>query len=222
MSRLPILVKERAQKLRRKGYSIREITKKLNIGQGTASVWLRNIRLSPSAQKRLLSRIKKGQFVSAQNKKARTVALNESLFLDALKDFRNLKLSRDIRRLICAMLYWCEGAKDYSYISFTNSDPKLVRRFIDLLVNDFGVTRRKIWARLHLHKYHNSRKQLKFWSRALDLDLGQFRQPFIKPNTGKRIRENYPGCVNISYYDSILARKILYLSRAYLGYGGVS
>ena len=46
MSRLPIEIKEKAFGLRKKGYSIKEIAKKLNIAQSTSSLWVRDIELN--------------------------------------------------------------------------------------------------------------------------------------------------------------------------------
>lgn len=46
-------IKQRAEFLRKRGFSIKEIAKKLSISPGTASLWLKNVSLS----KRALSRI---------------------------------------------------------------------------------------------------------------------------------------------------------------------
>jgi orotate phosphoribosyltransferase-like protein len=54
--RLPQETKEKAIKLRKNGYSLKEISEKLNIAKSTASVWLRNIKLTQKAKKRLKKR----------------------------------------------------------------------------------------------------------------------------------------------------------------------
>lgn len=217
MSRLPIEIKEQAINLRKRGYSLREIVRILNIGQGTASVWLRDIILSDKAKTRLLSRIKKGQYVAAENKKAKTAAINSELFNAAKNQITRIKLDKNVGQLMCSMIYWCEGCKDDNQVQFTNSDPKLAKLFMDLLEKYFGVSRKKFRVSLHIHEYHNYSKQLKFWLEKLNISKEQFHKPYLKPNTGKRIRDNYPGCASIRYYDTMLARKLLTLAKAYLG-----
>ncbi len=46
-------LKEKAISLRKQGYSIKEIAAELNIAQSTSSLWLSNIILNSTAQKRL-------------------------------------------------------------------------------------------------------------------------------------------------------------------------
>lgn len=217
MSRLPLEIKDKALNYRKRGYSLREIVKILGIAQSTASLWAREVRLSNKAKKRLLSKIRKGQYIAAENKKARTVAFNLELLNKAKEQISKSELNKNIGQLICAMIYWCEGNKDSSSgIGFTNSDPNLTRNFLDLLEGFFSINRKKIVARLHLHEYHNSEKQMKFWAKKISISQKQFRKPYTKPNTGKRIRNNYPGCISVRYYDSILARKLLYLAQAFM------
>ena len=217
MSRLPLEIKERALNYRKKGYSLREIIKILGIAQSTASLWSREVRLSNKAKKRLLSKIKKGQYIAAENKKARTASLNFELLNRAKEQISKIKFNKDIGQLICAVIYWCEGCKDDGQVQLTNSDPHLSKLFIDFLETYFNTSRDKFKITLHIHEYHNYQNQLDFWSRNLDIPKSQFYKPYIKPHTGRRIRENYPGCVSIRCYDTMLARRLLAIAKAYLG-----
>lgn len=211
-----IELKSKVLELRSRGYSIKELAKQFNISKSTVSVWTRDIKLSNSARARLLSRIKFGQYISGQIKKERTDKLKRSLTHQAVKDVASLKHNDLTAKVLCAIIYWCEGNKQDNSVRFTNSDPYLVRCFMDLLVKHFQVSRKKFKARIHLHGYHDSAVQTKFWSQKLNISTGQFDKPYLKPNTRKRIRENYPGCINICYYDTIVARKLLYLAKAFL------
>lgn len=58
----PIDIKEKAIHLRKSGYSLKEIAQKLDIAKSTASMWLDNILIPPSAQKRLQKRKILGQY----------------------------------------------------------------------------------------------------------------------------------------------------------------
>ena len=162
-------------------------------------------------------KITKGQFFGAQKRREYGDNKNKLLKEEARKEFSLITPNLN-GRIICAMIYWCEGAKEYkSGIAFTNSDPDLTRLFLDSLIKYFPVKKERIVARLHLHEYHDPKKQHLFWSKALGIPLDRFQKFYLKPHTGKVVRENYPGCVSIRYYDSIVARKILYLSQAFLG-----
>ena len=177
--------KQKSLILRRKGHSLKEISQFLNVSKSTVSVWVRDVYLSDKAKSRLLLKITKGQFFGAQKRREYGDNKNKLLKEEARKEFS--LITPDLNgRIICAMIYWCEGAK-------------------------------RIVARLHLHEYHDPKKQHLFWSKALGIPLDRFQKFYLKPHTGKVVRENYPGCVSIRYYDSIVARKILYLSQAFLG-----
>ncbi|NQU83696.1 MAG: hypothetical protein HQ536_03210, partial [Parcubacteria group bacterium] len=60
----PLKIKEKAIKLRKKGYSLKEISEKLKIAKGTASIWLNDVKLSQKAQERLQKREILGQYKS--------------------------------------------------------------------------------------------------------------------------------------------------------------
>ncbi|MEK7583233.1 MAG: helix-turn-helix domain-containing protein [Patescibacteria group bacterium] len=209
--------KEQAIKLRLKGLSLKEISLKLNVSKGTVSIWVRDVKLSQKATERIIRRIQMGRYVSAERKKQRSSDLFLKLLSEARKEIDDIHLPLNIERLLCVMIYWCEGTKDYrNGVVFTNSDPYLVRCFMDLLVRGFGAKRIKFIARLHLHEYHNPKIQQAVWSKQLELSASQFRNPYLKKHTGKRQRLNYPGCISLRYYDSLLARKLKALAQVFL------
>lgn len=209
--------KQKSFLLRKEGHSLKEISKLLNVSKSTVSLWVRDIHLSNKAKSIIISKLTKGQFLGAQKRRECGDNKNRILKEQARAELA-VKGSGFDKKILCAMIYWCEGSKSYkSGIAFTNSDPDLTRLFIDLLGKHFLVNKNKIVARLHLHEYHNTQKQHLFWSKALSIPLDRFKKFYLKPHTGKVIRDNYPGCVSINYYDSIVARRILYLAQAFLG-----
>ncbi len=207
--------KRKAIVLRKTGYSLKEISKKLKVSKSVVSVWSRNIELSDSAKRRLLTVIKKGQYVAAEKKKAQTRVKN-LLLQEDIKKILQKTLHRDFLKIICALIYWCEGSKDHGALMFTNSDANLTRMFIDLLERCFYIRRNKIVVLLHLHDYHNIKKQREFWAKKLDIGLKQFNKPYIKPSMHRRIREHYQGCASVRYYDTIIAKKLLFLAEAFI------
>jgi len=212
-----INIKNSAIKLRRLGYSLNEIHDKLKVSKSVISGWVRDLSMSEKAKTRLLKKIKIGQFISAENKKRKTRQIIETYFEKAIKNLRRVRINDNLSKLICSLIYWCEGTKNLnSGISFANSDPQLVRTFLKLFRNSFNLDENKFRVCVHLHEYHNSKKQLKFWSDVTGINQGQFLKPFLKKNTGKIIRNDYNGCVSIRYHDTAIARQLLMTAKAFL------
>jgi len=80
----------------------------------------------------------------------------------------------------------------------------------------FTLDESKFHPCIHLYSYHSPEKQLDFWSKVTDIDKQQFIKPYLKPNTGKRIHENYQGCISLRYFNNDLARQRMAVAKAYL------
>lgn len=209
MNKLPIIIKEKALKLRQLGYSIDEISTKLNIAKSTSSVWVRGSMLNEKALERLEGRKLLGyrkaslHWVEKLDKqKSRNLFLAEKVVNNVRKDLYHNKL-------YCALLYWCEGGKgEAEGLKFSNSDPILVKTFLDLFRESFPIKREKLRALMHLHSYHDERTQKKFWSRVTNIPENHFYKTFLKSNTKIRTKENYPGCITIYYNNRSVAREV--------------
>lgn len=217
----PIKFKERVIAYRKRGYSLSELHGKFGVSKGSLSEWLRSIQLSKSARERLLSKITNGQLISSENKKLRTSEKMATYYRDA----RNkLNQAGNIPPLIiCTLLYWCEGNKSpKGGIYFTNSNEDLIRTFLSAFRKSFSLDESKFRPCIHLHQYHSPTKQLNYWSGVTGIPKKQFIKPYLKPNTGKRIRDGYNGCVGIRYHSADIARQLLMTAKALFGkYEGV-
>lgn len=203
-----IELKESAQKLRKKGFSLKEISEKLKISKSTASTWLAHIKLGTKAQRRLIQRRIIGQYKSQQIKRRKRKKLQSQYRRKTLKELSVIKFSREFYKLTSALLFWCEGAKNQSCVEFINSDPLMIETFLRLLRFAFELDERKFRILMHLHEYHQEEKQKEFWSKITKIPENQFTKTYWKPHTKKRKRENYPGCIRISYYDAHIARQL--------------
>lgn len=208
--------REKAKEFRRKGYSLKEIADELSIAKSTASVWVRNVKLSREAKQRLEERLTKGQINAAKIKKERRKKLLEKLYKEAYGCIEELDFKKEHLKLFCAVIYWCEGGT-YSKkaVRFTNSDPDLVELFLFLFRKSFRVDEDKFRACMHLHDYHDEEERKDFWSRITGISKNQFIKTYQKPHTAKRIRDNYPGCLNIRYYDALIAKELLAFYKAF-------
>ncbi len=205
-----IELRQRARTLRLKGWSIKGVAKELNVGVGTISLWMQTVQL-PKKIKELIrkregdGRIKGWEILRIMRERSRELDRDMTI-----KSLGGITVTRDIWRLCGALVYWCEGSKRYlsSGVRFANSDPLLARFFVECLRNGFEIDESLLKARLHLHSYHNKIKQTKLWSAALNIPMSSFQPPYLKPNTKKRKREGYPGCVDISYGRAKIVRSI--------------
>ncbi len=194
--------------LRKDGFSLKEISDKLKIAKSSASVWVRNIEMSTKAKERINQLKKVGINKAKKINHENAVVRNKKCIDWSIKIFSKKELSIFEYQMICSLLYWGEGAKFSNRIEFTNSDPKMVKVFLESLCVGFGVDRSKLRVNLHLHNYHNEFKQKKMWCDLLKISENQFNKTFWKENSFKIKRTDYPGCIRICYHSKEIVDKI--------------
>lgn len=201
---------ERVKKLRKNGFSYQEIANKLNIAKSTAYNYGKDVKLNKKAKVRLQSRVIEGSIKGVEIRIRSQKKLIDNFTKKAKKElFNNLIINQDISKILCALLFWCEGNKnDTTIVRFTNSDPKMIKLFLYLFRLSFKIDESKFRALIHLHEYHDEEKQIKFWSRVTQIPENQFYNSYQKPNTGKRKKENYPGCLALSYYNDKISKEL--------------
>ena len=120
------------------------------------------------------------------------------------------------RRLIALILWWCEGTKirrdkrwkdSYIYATeITNTDPAIIKIFVDFLTNDLNISINKLKGQIQIHQGDDQMKYERYWSKYLGLPLRQFNKTIIRP-TGTRYRENY-GTFKLRTYGKDLYLKL--------------
>jgi hypothetical protein len=202
-----------AIKLRKEGLSFREIAYKLNIAKSTTSLWLRDIKLSNEAKKRIIKLGVNGRKKGIETNRHKRKVENDLIRKKVATYFSSSKKIKIDFKVACALLYWCEGTKckGNKSISFANADPKMIKYFLHTFRKSFAVDEKKLRALIHLHEYHDIKKQLIFWSKLTKIPISQFNKSYIKENTGKNKKENYPGCVNIKYSDVKIYKEIMFV-----------
>lgn len=207
-----------AIKLRQKGYLYSEIAQELGIAKSTACVWTKEITLSAQQMQMLDNKYKAIQHATiekmASNKRMQRLQREQLLQKKASKIVNNAEMSLNLKRIVCASLFWCEGAKDVTAgVAFINSDPDMISTFLKLFRQSFEIDETKFRALVHLHEYHDVTERLAFWSELTSIPLTQFHKPYLKPHTGINRRYGYPGCISIRYLDSSLGKllKMIYI-----------
>ncbi len=207
----------KAKEYRKKGYSITELKEILGVSKSTISKWIQNVELSDTAQARLISKSTKGQLASQKTIRAQTEQKNMDADVFASNVLKNVQLSDNIALLLCSMIYHCEGSKSIKdSVTFTNSDPNLIKTFILLFRKSFKLNESKFRILMHLHDYHNEKIQKEFWSNITGIPASQFMKTYNKKTTGLYKKEGYQGCIQVRYRDVVVGRKLHAVAKKFM------
>ena len=189
---------KKARALREKGLSADIIAKKLGISESTVLRWCYDM---PSQNKTHL-------------KSVEALLLSRSKSADLIG---KLVFNTDLYKIFVALLYWCEGGKYPSSngISFANSDPTLVKTFLDFFRKSFNLKEQKLKIHMQIHSTHDFKKVRTFWSKLLKIPASQFYSPIITRPTKTMKRTNYLGTCTIRYYDVNILMEIMGIYEAF-------
>lgn len=205
-----------ARALRRNGLGIKTIAQKLNISSSTASLWCRDIELTPVQLKQL----SKNAHDPYYGKRAANIAKQKRLREERIKRFfqqgiREVgKLDRQGLFLSGIALYWAEGFKKDNLAGFSNSDPAMVRFFIHWLETCCGIKHKDLRLRLGVNEQCRDKVDTieRFWSIELKISRKQFQKPFFQKVQWKKLYDNpeeYHGVLRVRIAKSTnLLRKI--------------
>ena len=180
-----------ARDRRIKGVSISEISKELNIPDTTIGRWVRDIKSDSLSS------------VRAKFKNQEQVNKYQSV----IKDF---VITKTNNKLLCSLLYWCEGSKypSSNYIAFSNSDYRLVKTFFQLFKKSFEIDVKKVRVHLQIHSNQDYKQIQSFWSSLLNIPRDQFYKPTVTNPTKNMKRLDYKGTCTFKYFDSKILLQI--------------
>ena len=210
-------VKNKALKLRRIGHSYSEISTLCHITKSTAQVWTHAVEITAEGKKRILIIRDSGRKKAGMVHHAKKIQTEVDAREWARKKVSSVTFTPTLMQIVLACIYYCEGGKDTrSGLIFTNSDPIMMKSFVSMLEQSFGVERKTMKIGMHLHSYHNEDIMKKFWSNLLGFQSSQFNKTFWKKESGITIREGYKGCVNVRVGGAIRARRVVALAQEVL------
>ncbi|MFZ2484460.1 MAG: hypothetical protein WAX80_02900 [Minisyncoccia bacterium] len=210
----------KAKELRQRGHSLNEISNMLGVSKSSVSLWVKNVELSLEAKNKIIAKSTAGQLASQKTKRRQTAEKEDEARDLAITTLKHYSPNIHINKIICAMIYYCEGSKIIKDgIRFTNSDPLLISTFLRLFRSSFALKEEKFRVCVHLHDYHKRDTQLKFWSKIARIPLSQFIKPYIKKNSGLYKKEGYQGCVSVRYADSRIAREFKAIAIEFMNTG---
>ncbi len=205
-------LKLKAQKLRSKGLSIKDIEKRLRVSRSSVSLWVREVTLSPKQIKKLYANKKtgslKGSYIASRNKIKKTKELTEKATADGIKEMGILS-GRD-KFIIGVSMYFAEGTKSLGNVSFSNSDPRAIDFMADWFREICKVPEEKFRCYLYIHDDLNEKKAKEYWSNLIGVPLEKFKKSYIVKNNTKRLRKvkHIYGILRLTISDANLSRKI--------------
>jgi transposase-like protein len=139
-----------ARRLRREnGLSIRAIAERLGVSPSSVHKWTCDIELTPEQRKAIRGSDAVRRAQTAGNEAMRRRARQRRL---AAQDHgRRLARQRVPLHITGCMLYWAEGSKRRNDVEFTNSDPDMIRTFVEFLSRCYAVTRDDLRLTLNVH-----------------------------------------------------------------------
>lgn len=230
----PMDVKQKAQELRKQGWSLGEISKEMGIVKNTLSVWMKNIALTEKQRENLVRRTKAkiassgaiGRPIAVRLMREKIEAWKNNI-RESVKYFEKFPLAHtDIGKLACGLLYTCEGSKYPSTrgLTFANSDPSVIRCFLYLLRNNFAVNETKLRCRVMYRCDQNIEELKKFWVGVTGIPLTQFFKTTPDERTRGRptLKPDYKGICAVQYSDTSLQFRLIAIGERIInGAGGI-
>lgn len=205
--------KERAVRLRKRGYTYRDILKEVRVAKSSLSLWLKELPLTHLEKQYLKDRkdsnITRGRIRAATSNHVRRLVRDKFLLQSARQEFD--KKIRDPFFAVGVALYWAEGAKRSPSFSFMNSDPDMVVLMLSWIRKFLDVSDEEIGLRLYVHKAYLHENCEVYWSRTTRLPFEHFKKTIVKKSISlvKR-RPNYRGCVRIELMKVRHLRRMQY------------
>ena len=219
------LVREKALKMRLKGFSYNEINRALGVPKSTQNGWFRHLVLSDAAVTRLKERTLQGT-INAFVKRNKLQTHHAKIRARKAQAFGRKEipfLTKKDLKIVGATLYWAEGYKRLRIrdgkervshpIALVNSDPEMIRVFIRFLREVMEVDFEKITASMRLYPHINEEAAHKYWVKITGLPRQQFRKStYLISSASKGVRpyNRLPwGTLSIQVFDTQKFHRLL-------------
>lgn len=212
-------LKATAVTLRKSGYSITVIERKLGIPRSTLSGWFKSVPLTDEQRLRLMKNSQDGWAKARTNAVLAHRAQKELRLLHAKQaaadTLNKIELSNEVLDLAFAMLYFGEGAKKGS-TSLASSDPTILKFVLNVLRRNYGITPRMVRCDLHLRMDQDTNTLKEYWSQELSIPLDRFKYvAYDKRSEGRPTYEHYKGVCVINCGNVAIQRKLIYLYKLF-------
>ena len=104
-------------------------------------------------------------------------------------------------------LYWGEGTKaSMNSVRLGNTDPKLIKIFMDFLIKFFGISKKDLRFGLQIFTDTEIKAAMDFWIKNLRIDGSQFYRPIITKSgsIGTYRKKSRYGVLTVMYHNTKL------------------
>lgn len=222
MDRQRELIKQKVQSLRRKGKTYREIVENLNlfVPKSTLSGWCKEIILSDKQQRRIEEINQKNFTITRLRgiklKEERRKVFYNNLNLANKPLFELCRKDLLVKKVVLVTLYLAEGSKTRrGSLMFGNSDPKIVRLFVNLMRECYKIDESKFRCTVQCRADQNIKNLETFWSHVTKIPSKQFYTARVDKRTiGQKSRKlDYKGVCRIDYFSSVVDLELKYLAQ---------
>lgn len=204
--------REKSRELRKRGYSVKEISDTLSVAKSSVSTWVRDIALTSQQKLRLKQ---KGHSPKVVEKRRQSRLRNEALkrnfaINEASQDIG--KLSKHDLKMLGLAIYWGEGSKaSKGAVRISNSDPSIIMVGMRFFREICRVEESRFRAQIHIHSPRAVIASEKYWSEVTGVPYSQFYKTYtIKSKSSKNIRKTLEyGTLDIGVGDTKLLLRIL-------------
>lgn len=204
-------IKDKVRLLRASGLSLNQIKNETNVPITTIRTWIADIHLSEEQlsilKNRTQSALQQGRMRAQTVWKEQRAKKEHMLILEGQEDIGVLT-KRDLF-IAGIALYWAEGFKNKHErrLGFCNSDPYMIRFYIQWLEKILHVNKKDIIARLTLNiLYRDKARQIEnYWSEITGVPSDQFTKTFYQNTQWKKQYNTaeYKGVLRIHLRDSL-------------------
>jgi len=131
---------------------------------------------------------------------------------------KNFSFNIENSRLLCAILYGCEGAKypSSNIVSLTNSDPGLISSFVNLMRHSYSLDESKWRVVMQIHSDQDFVLLRKYWGELLKINKKYFYKPTVTVSSGKKHRNGYVGTCSVRYSDYRIQLRLIGIFNEFL------
>ena len=194
--------RERARELRSQSWTLQEIADELSVAKGSVSVWVRDVEFTPKPRNR-------GHAAHRPHPlHVKKLAELERCRVEAEAEYG--AMTDDELDWFALGLYAGEGAKTPGAVSMANTNPMLLRLFVEWLRRNFDVDESRLRARLYLHEGLDLDAATTYWVAATSIPVSQFQRPYrAVADTSRRHAKHERGCLTVVYHCSSTHRRVM-------------
>lgn len=204
-------IRNEVRQLRINGLSLNQINRETKIPITTIRNWTSDISLSKEQKEILTKRsqmaLQKGRIKAQIIQKKMKIKNEKEMHSKGKEEIRELTHKEFF--IAGVALYWAEGFKNKHEhrLGFCNSDPTMIKFYVNWLEKNLGINRKNLVIRLALNQsYRDKTKKIqKYWSKIVRIPLKQFTKTFYQNAKWKKQYNNhyYHGVLRIHVKNSL-------------------